>query len=219
MRLTPFQALLVCAVILSFGLATGCRVQAAPKTVLLCGFENIPNPEANSLDPTTHFFHPRNMANDYLWSTSNYVVLVPEKKFATQGKYCAKARFTVPGDIQSNTTGAKAKSWEAGMTLSLESQTKLAVSDWSTYKQVSLEVFNPEDREYQAWLRIGDTHAKVTASAHLIRPKGRTVIAMPVTTLGEAWLMPADIKFLTLYLDTAALSVDPVLYVDNVKLQ
>jgi hypothetical protein len=44
-------------------------------------------------------------------------------------------------------------------------------------------------------------------------------VAFSVTRLAEAWLDTKDIKFLTLYMDTADLTVDPVLYIDNVKLQ
>lgn len=219
MRPFRLQTLFLAAAVLVLPWLAGCAAQAAPKIVLLCGFENIPNPDAVSLDPLTHFQYPNNPANDYLWDTSNYVVLEPFLKFATQGKYCAKARFTVPGDLKAANQGQKPKSWEAGMTLSTESGTKLSVTDWSPYKNLSLDIYNPEDKEYPVYLRVGDIHSKVTVTAGLIRPKGKSSVGIPVTRLAEAWLDTKDIKFLTLYLDTADLTVDPVLYIDNVKLQ
>jgi hypothetical protein len=219
MRFLRIPFLLFCAALAVVVFLAGCKAQAAPKTVLLCGFENTPNPEANSLDPLSHFQHPINQANDYLWDTSNYVVLEPFNKLASQGKYCAKSRFTIPGDLRVITPDKKPKSWEAGMTLSTESGTKLSATDWSPYRSVSLDIYNPEDKEYQAYLRIGDVHSKITVTAALVKPKGRTVVAIAVTRLAEAWLDATDIKFLTLFLDTADLGVDPVLYIDNVKLQ
>ena len=198
---------------------SGCQVQAAPKTVLLCGFENRPNPEANSLDPLSHFKYPVSQANDYLWETSDYVILEPFNKLASQGRWCAKARFTVPGDLKVVTPDKKPKSWEAGMTLSTESGTKLSTTDWSPYHALTIDIYNPADKEYQAYLRVGDIHSKITATAALLKPNGRTVIGIAVTQLAEAWLDSKDIKFLTLYLDTADLTVDPVLYVDNVLLK
>jgi hypothetical protein len=201
------------------GLLAGCgQAQSQFKTVVLDSFEKAPDPSVSRqvYDLAESLKQPELPVDDYSWITSGYVSLEPFKKYATQGKLSAKARFTVPSDFKK--AGQQPKTWEAGMTLSTESPTKLGTTDWGAFKFLAVDVYNPDDKEYQGYLRVIDSHSALTQTAGLIKAKGKSVLFMEVTRLAEARLDVHDIKALTLYLDTADQPVDPVLYLDNVRL-
>ncbi len=201
------------------GLLAGCgQAQSPAKTLLLDSFEKAPDPSVSRqvYDLAETLKKPELPVDDYSWITSGYVSLEPFNKYATQGKLAAKARFTVPADFQK--PGQQPKTWEAAMTLSTESPTKLEATDWAGFKFLAVDVFNPDNREYQGYLRVTDAHSAVTQTAGLIKAKGKSVLFMEVTRLAEARLDVHDIKALTLYLDTADQPADPVLYLDNVRL-
>lgn len=197
----------------------GCGGSAGKgKTVVLNGFEKQPDPSASRqvYDLVESLKKPDLPVDDYGWATSGYVDLEPFNKYATQGKITAKARFTVPGDFKK--ADRKPKSWEAGMTLSTETPTKLAETDWSGYRFLAIDIYNPENREYQASLRVVDSHSNVTETAQLIRAKGKTIMFMEITRLAEARIDTKDLKALTLYMNTVDEPKDPVLYIDNLRL-
>jgi hypothetical protein len=197
----------------------GCgQAQSQAKTKVLCSFEKIPDPSASRqvYDLVESLKKPDLPVDDYGWATSGYVEIEPFNKYATQGKTSAKVRFTVPADFKK--ADKKPKVWEAGMTLSTETPTKLDTTDWSAFKLLAVDVYNTEDTEYQARLRVVDAYGNVTETAQLIKPKGKSYMYMEVTRLAEARLAIRDIKLLTLYMDTVNLPKDPVLYFDNVRL-
>jgi hypothetical protein len=201
------------------GLLAGCgQAQSQAKAVVLDSFEKAPDPSVSRqvYDLAESLKKPELPVDDYGWITSGYVSLEPFNKYATQGKLAAKARFTVPGDFKK--PGQQPKTWEAGMTLSTDSPTKLEVTDWASFKFLAIDVFNPDNKEYQGYLRVTDSHSAITQTAGLIKAKGKSVLFMEVTRLAEARLDVHDIKALTLYLDTVDQPVDPVLYLDNVRL-
>jgi hypothetical protein len=201
-------------------LNAGCSPVNPPKTVLLCGFENLPEPgmSGQPLDPPVSLKKPAYEGDDYGWATGGYVELQPWPKFATQGKYSARARFTVPSDFKSLSQTARLTSWEAGMTLTRDTATKLSTTDWSPYAILAVDFYNPDPKEYQAFLRVTDSHSNVTETAGLVKASGKSTVAMALTQVAEARLDPHDIKILEIYLDTLKEASDPVLYLDNVRL-
>jgi hypothetical protein len=153
---------------LALCLNNGCYSSAnPPKTVLLCGFENLSEePLGNQpLDPPVSLKKPSVNGDDFGWSTGGYVALTPWNKFASQGKWCAQARFTVPADFKGVSETARLTSWEAGMTLSPDTATKLAATDWSPYGVLAVDFYNPDPVAYQAFLRITDSHSNTTTPA------------------------------------------------------
>jgi hypothetical protein len=196
---------------------SGCgEALAQPKTVVLCSFEKVPDPSVSRqvYDLVEALKKPDLPVDDYGWSTSGYVAMEPFPKYATQGKFTAQAKFTVPGDFKK----VKPKTWEAGMTLSTDTPTKLAVTDWSPYKLLVVDVYNAEDKEYQAFLRFSDSAGNLTETASLIRAKNKSYMLIEVTRLAEARLNTKDLKALTIYLNTVDQPAAPVLYFDNVRL-
>jgi len=211
-----FGALVLAALLA--GMA-GCSKDAAQaKTLVLNSFEKAPDPSVSRqvYDLAESLKKPELPVDDYAWETSGYVSLEPFNKYATQGKTSAKARFTIPGDFKK--PGQKPKTWEAGMTLSTDSPTKLPATDWAAFKFLAIDVYNTENTEYQGYLRVIDSHSNLTQTAGLIKAKGKSTLFMEVTRLAEARLDVHDLKALTLYLDTVDQASDPVLYLDNVRL-
>lgn len=198
----------------------GCMSSKPPKTVLLCGFENLPEAglSGKPLDPPVSLKKPNYHGDDFGWETGGYVDMEPWQKFSTQGKNCAKVRFTVPGDYKSLSQTARLTSWEAGMKLSPSTPTRLSTTDWSSYTVVAVDFYNPEPREYQAMIRVTDSHSNMTVTAGLIRGAAKSTVAMSVTQLAAARVDVRDIKILAIFLDTLREKTDPVLYMDNVRL-
>ncbi len=201
-------------------LGSGMARAAVTKIALLCGFENQPQSGVQNLDPISVLSHPLTAPNDYAWNTGGYASLTPFKKYATQGRTCAEVRFTTPLDFLSpgDKNHPLPSTWEAGMTLSTDSATKLPVTDWSPYAELEVDVYNPGEEQYQPFLKVTDAYSHVTETAGYIKPKSKSVVSIPMSLLSQARLDLTNIQALTFYLNTARDTTDPVLYIDNVRL-
>jgi hypothetical protein len=203
-----------------------------PKTLLLNGFERVPDSALlkRQFDPVEALKKPTYPSHDFDVATSGYATLSAVHKEAArqakdkplykfiQGRYAAKVRFSVPSDYKVKGSDRYPKIWESGFSMTIASRTPLPATDWSAYKYLSLRVFNPGPRLQTLWVRISDSASVVTQTAAVV-PLGESELEFPLGFLSDARLNSRDIKALTFYLDTAAQDVDPYLYFDEIALQ
>jgi hypothetical protein len=203
-----------------------------PKTLLLNGFERVPDAALlkRQFDPAEALKKPTYPGNDFDLATSGYATLSSINKEAAraakdkalykfiQGKSAAKVRFTVPTDYRKKEGNDRfPKTWETGFGLTIDSKTPLAATDWSAYKYLSLRVFNPGAVQ-QLYVRFSDSSSAVTTTAVAI-PAGESELELPLQQLADARLNQRDLKSLDFYLDSAGQTTDPYLYVDEIALQ
>lgn len=220
----------VLAVIATVFLAACSKKPALPPSLILNGFERVPDPALakRQFDPAEALKKPTYPDHDFDLSTSGYAKLSPIDKAQARaakdkplyqfikGKSAGQVRFTVPGDYKKKGEGFP-KTWESGLTLSIDSHTALKDTDWSAYKYLDVPVFNPGTTPQTVMVRYNDSASGSTTTS-AIAPVGESVLEFPLQTLSDARLNEADIKSLTIYLDTAGQEKDPVLIFDEIGL-
>jgi hypothetical protein len=207
-----------------------CKAKAqAPKSVVLDDFERAPLSASRVFDPSEALRQPTYPSTDFDLATSGYAVLSPINKDAAraakdkalykfiQGKTAAKVRFTVPSDYRKKSDERFPITWETGVGLSTDSRTPLKQSDWSAFRYLSFRVFNPAAKAQTLYVRFNDAASASTRTAVAI-PQGESEVELPLGQLADARLNPADIRGLTLFLDSAGQDVDPVLIFDQLAL-
>ncbi len=214
------------------GLLAACKSKAqAPQSLVLNGFERVPDPglSKRAFDPAEALKKPTYPNHDFDVSTSGYAALSPLDKAAARaakdkdlyhfikGKSAGKLRFTVPGDYRKKDDDKFPKVWESGMTLSIDSHTPLKATDWAKFQYFDVPVFNPGPLTQTVQIRFNDSASGVTLSSALA-PLGESVLEFPLQILSDARLNPADLKAVTLFIDTAAQDKDPVLIFDEIGL-
>lgn len=217
------------AVLFSLALGACSKKASAGKSVSLCDFERRPNlaMESPHFDPATALKEPQYPVHDFRWSTAGYAAMDAYTKDQAKaeknkelykmlgGKGGARVRFSVPQDYKKRDERFP-KTWETGLTLSIDSQTPLALTDWSEFSYLALDVYNagvPQELR----VRISDSQGKITQTAVSV-VSGISTLELPLGMLSDARLNAADIKSLTFYLDTAGQDKDPVLIIDSLGL-
>jgi hypothetical protein len=219
-------------IILAATVMGACSSKAgAPPSVILNGFERVPDPALakRQFDPAEALKKPSYPDHDFDVSTSGYATLTsldkaaaraakdkPLYKFIT-GLSAGKVRFTVPGDYKKKGAENFPKVWESGLTLSIDSHTPLKATDWAQFQYLAVPVFNPGPLSQTVMVRFNDSSSGVTVTS-AIAPVGEAVLEFPLAILAEARLDPADLKGLTIFLDTASQDKDPVLIFDEIGL-
>jgi hypothetical protein len=122
----------------------------------------------------------------------------------------------VPGDYRKKDESFP-KTWETGFGLSIDSHTPLKVPDWSPYRYFDFRVFNPKPMVQTLYVRYNDAASAVTVTSVLI-PQGECEVELPLDQLSYARLDVSQIRGVTLFLDTANQSSDPVLMFDQIAL-
>jgi hypothetical protein len=223
----PVLSLLVAATFLAACSAKG----QTPQSVVLNSFERVPDAGlANrQFDPAEALKKPTYPNHDFDVSTSGYATLSPVDKAAARaakdkplykfitGKSAGKLRFTVPGDYRKKGDEAFPKTWESGMTLSIDSRTPLSATDWAQFQYLAVPVFNPGPLAQTVQVRFNDSSSGMTQTS-AIAPLGESVLEFPLQLLSDARLNPADLKALTIFIDTAGQDKDPVLIFDEIGL-
>jgi hypothetical protein len=207
-----------------------CKAKAqAPKSVVLDDFERAPISGNRQFDPAEALRQPTYPNNDFDLATSGYATLTPVNKDAAraakdkalykfiQGKTAAKVRFTVPSDYRKKSDERFPITWETGFGISTDSRTPLKQTDWSAFRFLSFRVFNPVAKAQTLTVRFNDSASASTRTAVVI-PQGESEVELPLDQLGDARLNLADIRGVTLFLDTANQGVDPVLIFDQLAL-
>jgi hypothetical protein len=209
----------------------GCSAKASPfKSITLCDFERTGDPIAESAhyDIPTALKKPNYVNHDFRWSTSGYALMEPFSKDEAraeknkplykfiQGQTAAKVRFTVPGDYNVITADNKPKSWETGMTLATDSYTPLKTTDWSSFRYLAMSVYNPGEKDQRLHFRFADSAADTTETSTLIPAGGACTAEIDLNLLSDARLNSKDMRSMTLFLDTADQSKDPILLFDDI---
>jgi hypothetical protein len=99
--------------------------------------------------------------------------------------------------------------------LGVDSYTPLKATDWTGYRWLNLAAYNPGEKDQRLNLRISDSAGGVTETSAVVPAGGPCTLEFDLKMLQEARLNTREIKFLTLYLNTADEEKDPVLIVDN----
>jgi hypothetical protein len=211
---------------------SGCTAKASPfKSITLCDFERTADPVAESqhYDIPTALKKPNYTNHDFRWNSSGYAVMEPatkdEAKAAKnkpfykffQGKTAARIRFTVPADYKKPNPENKPKTWETGISLATDSYTALPVTDWSAFRYLALNAYNPGEKDQRLFVRIRDAYSNMTETSALVAG-GASILEFDLKMLSESRLNTKDIRAISLYLNTADQDKDPVLVLDNLQL-
>lgn len=211
----------------------GCPAKASvDESVTLCDFESLPDKAAENpnFDIPSALKKPTYPNHDFRWGTSGYATLEPINKESAKalkdkvfykyfsGKSAAKIRFTVPGDYKKFDADTRPKVWETGLSLGTETQTRLKHTDWSKFRYLTFNLYNPTGKGQNLKLRIADSAANVTQTAIDVPASGPADVEIDLAFLALARLNTQDIRQLTLYLDTASQDSDPLLILDQVAL-
>ncbi|HPD19236.1 MAG TPA: hypothetical protein PLF61_06190 [Candidatus Goldiibacteriota bacterium] len=190
-----------------FVIITGCDAKKSTKTLLkekglLCSFETVPSDTA---------------IGDFDWETNGFVKLEQFKKYATNGKYSAQAIFSVPADFLPNTETAKIDQRISAMTLSISTLTRLKVTNWSEYKKFGVDVYVPDNKEREFFIKLIDNYGNQYITTKLIK-NGRNKLEIALDEVKAARINTGAIVILSLYLNTKNEEKDVTLYIDNVHL-
>ncbi len=199
--------ILVVILILFFLIFTGCGAKKTTKALLkekglLCSFEATPS---------------ETEIGDFDWETNGFVKLEQFKKYATNGKHSAQAIFSIPADFLSTTQAARVDQWLAGITLSISTLTKLKVTDWSKYKKFGVDIYVPDEKERDFFIKFVDNYGKEYITTRQIK-NGRNKLEVVLDEVKAARINTESIVLLSLYLNTAKEEKDVTLYIDNVRL-
>ena len=154
---------------------------------------------------------------DFDWHTNGYVKLEQFKKYATKGKYSCQAMFSVPADFLSTTKAAKVTTWISGMTMSIDTLTKLKVTDWSLYKKFAVDIYIPDNKTRDFYIKIIDMSGKEHLSLRPLK-SGRNKLEVLLEDVKTARIDLANIVSFSLYMDTKDEEKDVTLFIDNVRL-
>lgn len=207
MKNNRIQKIIAAFMACSFILITGCGSKKITKKELaargmLCNFEVLPSETA---------------IGDFDWETNGYVKLEQFKKYATRGKHSAQAIFSVPSDFLSPKETAAVPSWIAGITMSINTLTKLKVTDWSPYKKFSFDIFVPDESSYDLGVNLFDGSGRMfTSTMNLVA--GRNKLELILSDVKTAGLNLKNITAFTLFMDTKRREKAVTLYIDNVRL-
>lgn len=154
---------------------------------------------------------------EFLWETYGYVKLEQFKKHATKGKFSAKTTFSVPADFLTERELKKTASWISPIIISINTLTKLKVTDWSQYKKLGVDIYNNEEKKYDFYIKLNDAAGREYLA---LRPvvKGKNKLEIVIEDVVNKRIDISNIVSVTLYLDTKAETQDVVLYIDNLRL-
>lgn len=169
---------------------------------LLCSFETVASETA---------------IGDFDWQTNGYVKLEQFKKYASNGKYTAQAIFSVPLDFMPAAKAAKVKSWISGMTLDINTLTRLKVTDWSEYKKFGVDVYVPDNTQRDFYIKLLDANGKEFIAMRPVK-NGRNKLEIIIQEIKDARVDSSAIISLSLYLDNKSVEKDVTLFIDNVRL-
>jgi len=169
----------------------------APKEQLLTGFEN-----------------PR----DLLWETGGYVEINRAEDRATQGRYSLQAAFLLPSDLgyPSGTL------WMPSMQLSYPGRgngAELGIRDWTGFRAFRLDISNSATRTLAFHLGLVDIRGYSWETIMPVAADSATTLVIPLSVPREARLDISRISAVSLGVETAGMTVRPVIYLDNMRLE
>jgi len=172
------------------------------KKGLLCSFEVLPSETA---------------IGDFDWNTNGYVAISQFRRYATNGKHSCQAVFSVPSDFMPAAQAAKVKSWEAGMTMSIDTLTRLKVTDWSMFRRFGVDVYSADEEERVFYIKFNDVNGREYIASKPVK-NGRNRLEVMLKEVKAQRINTSNIISLTLYMDTKDYPSNVTLYIDNVRL-
>ncbi len=154
---------------------------------------------------------------DFELETNGYIKLEQFKKYAGKGKFSCQATFSIPTDFMTTTEVAKVDSWIAAITMSINTLTKLKITDWSIYKKFAVDVYVPDNTSRDFYIKIVDATGKEFIALRPIKA-GRNKLEVLLEEVKNARIDLSNIVSFSLYLDTKNEQKDVVLYIDYIRL-
>ncbi|MCE5299416.1 MAG: hypothetical protein LLG37_00880 [Spirochaetia bacterium] len=198
--LKVFPLIILCFLLVLAG--CGSRKIDKKKLGMINSFEVIPSETA---------------IGDFDLVTNGYVNLEQIKKFSSNGKFSAKATFSIPADFLTTTQAAKTQTWIAGVSMGINTLTPLKVTDWTIFKKFAVDVYNTEQTSPDMFIKIIDQHGKEFLAQFPVK-QGRNKFEILLEDAKTARIDTSAVVSFTLYLDTKGQSKDVVLYLDNIRL-
>jgi hypothetical protein len=173
-----------------------------------------PKPPAPTEKLVMAFEKPR----DFLWETGGYVEINKAEDRATQGRYSLRAAFLLPSDLgYESSTG-----WIPSMSLPYPARgngAELGIRDWSAYKSFRLDVSSSATRAVAFHVGLADIRGYSWEKVVSIPADSATTIEIPISAPREERLDMSRISEVKLGLETAGLTVRPVVYLDNMRFE
>lgn len=154
---------------------------------------------------------------DYDLDTNGYVKLEQIKKYASQGKFSAKAVFSVPVDFLTTTQAAKAKTWVSSITMGINTLTKLKNTEWQYYKKFAVDIFVTDPQAPDVFLKIVDMYGNEYLTQRQLK-NGRNKLEVVLEDVKVSRVDTSAITSFSIYMDTATQPKDVVIYLDNIRL-
>ena len=170
---------------------------------LICSFETLPSETS---------------LGDFDWNTNGYVLLEQFKKYATKGKHSCMATFLIPAEFKTSEKTKKIAQWHSAMDISIETITKLKITDWTKYKTFRVDIYTKDETPRNFYIKFFDAAGREYLVKNELK-KGRNKLKVKLQDLKTARIDLGGIVTVSLYLDMAKEEKNVVLYVDSVRIQ
>jgi hypothetical protein len=154
---------------------------------------------------------------DFDLDTNGYVQLEQIKKYASQGKFSAKATFSVPVDFLTTTQAAKAKTWISAVTMGINTLSALKNTEWNWYKKFAVDVYVLEQSAPDVFIKIVDQYGNQYLAQRQLK-NGRNKLEVVLEEVKAARLNLNAITSFSIYMDTIGQAKDVTVYLDNIRL-
>ncbi len=154
---------------------------------------------------------------DFDLETNGYVKLEQFKKYATKGKFSCQATFSIPADFMTTTEAAKVNTWISAITMSINTLTRLKITDWSIFKKFAVDVYVPDNSSRDFYIKLVDSAGKEFIALRPIKA-GRNKLEILLEEVKNARIDLSNIVSFSLYLDTKNEPKDVILYIDYIRL-
>ena len=154
---------------------------------------------------------------DFDLDTNGYVNLEQMKKYASQGKFSAKATFSVPADFLTTTQAAKAKTWISAVTMGINTLSKLKNTEWNWYKKFGVDVYVLEQSAPDVFIKIVDMYGNEYLTQRQLK-NGRNKLEVVLEEVKATRVNTSAITSFSIYMDTAGQPKDITVYLDNIRL-
>lgn len=154
--------------------------------------------------------------DDFQMTTGGYVELRPVKDQRTHGKNALQAVF-LPAD-RFFPTPTPGRVWEPSLQMAYDSLTPLSTVDWTPYRELQLDLFNPMDRLVSAKLQVADARSAVKIFPLDLLPGQVQKVKIDLTEIENAGLSLKQIRSLRLSVPVPEGSGAVTLLMDYVRL-
>ncbi len=154
---------------------------------------------------------------DFEIETNGYVNLEQMKKYATKGKFSAKAVFSVPVDFLTTTQAARVTTWISSMTMSISTLTPLRTIDWTGYKKFAFDVYVADQTSPDIFIKLVDASGKEYLAQRPMK-NGRNKVEILLEDVKTARIDLTNMTSFSIYMDTKGQPKDITLYIDYIRL-